>query len=145
MELANSRFISNLVVSDVLVRWPKLRWVSVESGIGWIPYVLERVDYEYREEFPKAGLGAPERPPAHEMFRRNIYACFWFEEAGPLRLMDDLGVDNILWESDFPHPTCLYPSPVERTLDVMRDVDPTIIRKVMQDNAARLYGIPLPN
>src|SRR5262249_59017344 len=69
MELANSRFISNLVVSDVLTKWPKLRWVSVESGIGWIPYVLERVDYEYREEFPD--LPVPDRPSAREMFRRN--------------------------------------------------------------------------
>ena len=143
MELANSRFISNLVLSDVLLRWPDLRWVSVESGIGWIPYVLERVDYEYREQFP--GLGAPARPPAHEMFRRNIYACFWFEEAGPLRLLDDLGADNVMWESDFPHPTCLYPDPVTRTLAVLRDVDPAVVRKVMQDNAASLYGISLPS
>jgi predicted TIM-barrel fold metal-dependent hydrolase len=77
------------------------------------------------------------------MFRRNIYACFWFEEAGPLRLLDDLGADNVMWESDFPHPTCLYPDPVTRTLEVLRDVDPAVVRKVMQDNAARLYGIPL--
>lgn len=143
MELANSRFMSNLVLSDVLLRWPDLRWVSVESGIGWIPYVLERVDYEYREQFP--GLGEPARPPAHEMFRRNIYACFWFEQAGPLRLLDDIGADNVMWESDFPHPTCLYPSPVSRTLEVLRDVDPAIVRKLMQDNAAQLYGIPLPS
>jgi predicted TIM-barrel fold metal-dependent hydrolase len=78
------------------------------------------------------------------MFRRSIYACFWFEEAGPLRLLDDVGVDNVLWETDFPHPTCLYPNPVERTLDLMRDVDPVVIRKVMHDNAARLYGIAVP-
>jgi len=79
------------------------------------------------------------------MFRRNIYACFWFEEAGPLRLLDDLGADNVMWESDFPHPTCLYPDPVTRTLAVLRDVDPAVVRKVMQDNAASLYGISLPS
>src|SRR5690606_13561782 len=45
LELSNSNFVSNLVTSDILVRYPKLKWVSVESGIGWIPYVLERTDY----------------------------------------------------------------------------------------------------
>jgi predicted TIM-barrel fold metal-dependent hydrolase len=143
MELANSRFLSNLVLSDVLIRWPKLQWVSVESGIGWVPYVLERLDYEYREVFP--GMEAPERPPAREMFQRNIHTCFWFEEAGPLRLLDDIGVNNVMWESDFPHPTCLYPDPVTRTLETLRDMDPTTIRTLMQDNAVRLYNLPLPD
>jgi uncharacterized protein len=142
MELSNSAFISNLVVSDVLLKWPELKWVSVESGLGWIPYVLERVDYEYREEFPD--LPAPERPGAFEMFRRNIYAMFWFEQAGPKYLMEYLGADNIMWESDFPHPTSLYPSPVERTAELLVDADPVTIRKVMQDNAAKLYHLEIP-
>jgi predicted TIM-barrel fold metal-dependent hydrolase len=142
MELANSRFISNLVVSDVLLKWPKLKWVSVESGIGWIPYVLERVDYEYREEFPD--LPVPDRPSAREMFRRHIYGCFWFEYAGPHYLVEYLGADNVMWETDFPHPTCLHPSPVERSAEILGDLDPVILRKIMQDNAVGLYKLPLP-
>jgi uncharacterized protein len=142
MELSNSRFISNIVVSDVLLRYPELRFVSVESGIGWIPYVLERVDYEYRERFE--GIGEPERPPALEMFRRHIYACFWFESAGPKHLLDYLGVDNVMWESDFPHPTCLYPSPLERSAEVLGDLPADTLRKIMQDNAAQLYRVELP-
>jgi len=142
MELANSRFISNLVVSDVLIKWPKLKWVSVESGIGWIPYVLERIDYEYREQFP--GLAVPDRPTAFEMFRKHIYGCFWFEFAGPNLLVDYLGPDNVMWETDFPHPTCLHPSPVERTAEQLRDVDPDVVRKIMQDNAVNLYKLPVP-
>jgi predicted TIM-barrel fold metal-dependent hydrolase len=138
-ELSNSRFVSNIVASDILIRWPKLNWVSVESGIGWIPYVLERVDYEYREEF--VGTDAPELPPALEMFQKGVYGTFWFEEAGPLALLDRIGADNIMWETDFPHPTSLYPSPVERSEEKLKDLDPTVIRKIMQDNAARLYKI----
>jgi predicted TIM-barrel fold metal-dependent hydrolase len=141
MELNNSRFISNLVVSDILLKYPDLKWVSVESGIGWIPYVLERIDYEYREEFP--GLGVPDKPSALEMFRKGIYGCFWFEHAGPVLLLDYLGPDNVLWETDFPHPTCLYPSPVERSAQALRDVKRESIRKIMQDNAVRLYNLPL--
>lgn len=138
-ELSNSRFISNLCASDVLVRFPKLNWVSVESGIGWIPYVLERIDYEYREEFP--GGEAPELPPARELFQRGIYGTFWFEDAGPLALLDRIGADNVMWETDFPHPTSLYPSPVERSEEKLKDLDPVVIRKIVQDNAARLYKI----
>jgi predicted TIM-barrel fold metal-dependent hydrolase len=141
IELANSRFISNIVVSDVLFRWPEVKWVSVESGIGWIPYVLERIDYELLEDF--TGNPAPERPTALEMFRRNIYACFWFEQAGPTLLLDYLGADNIMWETDFPHPTCLHPEAVRRSAAALAAVGPEKVRKIVQDNAAKLYNIPL--
>lgn len=141
IELANARFLANIVASDILIRYPKLRWVSVESGIGWIPFVLERVDYEYREEFE--GMGPPELPPAKEMFQKGVYGTFWFEDAGPTKLISEIGEDNILWETDFPHPTSLYPSPVERSEHKLKDVEPRILRKIMQDNAAQLYKIPV--
>jgi predicted TIM-barrel fold metal-dependent hydrolase len=141
IELANSRFVSNLVVSDVLHRWPEVKWVSVESGIGWIPYVLERVDYEYLEDYPDSP--APDAPSAFEMFRRNLYACFWFEKAGPTILLEYLGADNIMWETDFPHPTCLHPEAVRRSARALRGVGEENIRKIMQDNAAKLYNIPV--
>jgi predicted TIM-barrel fold metal-dependent hydrolase len=141
IELANSRFVSNIVMSDVLHRWPEVKWVSVESGIGWIPYVLERVDYEYLEDFE--GSPAPDAPSAFEMFRRNVYGCFWFEKAGPTMLLEYLGPDHIMWETDFPHPTCLHPEAVRRSAEALASVNPEYVRKVMQDNAAALYHIPI--
>jgi predicted TIM-barrel fold metal-dependent hydrolase len=142
MELSNSKFISNIVMSDLLLNYPQLKFVSVESGLGWLPYVLERVDYEYREEFE--GLEAPTRPTALEMFRRNLYCTFWFEYAGPTFLLDYIGADTALWSSDFPHPTCVFPSPLERSAEALRDVPPESIRKIMQDNAVKLYKLDLP-
>lgn len=142
MELFNARFISNLVLSEIPLRWPDLKWVSVESGIGWIPYVLERIDYTYREQF--AGEDPPIFPPAVEMFRRAIYGCFWFEETATLFLIDRLGADNVMWETDFPHPTCLFPNPVARAAETMAHLSDETVRKVMQDNAAKLYKIELP-
>ena len=141
IELNNSRFISNLVVSDIPQRWPGVKWVSVESGIGWIPYVLERVDYEYLEDFE--GDPAPDAPSAFEQFRKVVYGCFWFEKAGPTLLLDYLGADNIMWETDFPHPTCLHPEAVRRSAEALSQVGPENLRKIMQDNAAKLYNIPL--
>lgn len=139
VELANSRFVSNLVLSDLPLRWPDVKWVSVESGIGWIPYVLERVDYEYFEDFPSDP--APERPSSFDLFRRSVYGTFWFESAGPTLLLDYLGADNVMWETDFPHPTCLHPDAIRRSAAALASVGPENLRKIMQDNAAGLYGI----
>jgi predicted TIM-barrel fold metal-dependent hydrolase len=141
MELNNARFVSNLVVSDIPLKYPDLKWVSVESGIGWIPYVLERIDYEFREDLP--GMEPQTKPTALEMFRKAVYGTFWFENAGPNLLLDYLGADNIMWETDFPHPTCLYPSPVERSAEALKDVPKDSLRKIMQDNAVKLYNLPL--
>ncbi len=139
IELANSNFLSNLVTSDVLVRWPETRWVSVESGIGWIPYVLERAEFQLMDSLPDDP--ALQRPGPTELFRKNVYSCFWFEQSGPKHQLEDVGVDNVLFESDFPHPTCLYPNPVEAVLETLKDHDLATIKKVMGENAAKLYGV----
>jgi hypothetical protein len=96
----------------MLDRYPALQLVSVESGIGWIPFILETVDYEVFENAP-AQFKQYELKPS-EYFARNWYATFWFEEnAGDLQtLVDRVGDDRILFETDFPHPTCLYPDPL---------------------------------
>jgi predicted TIM-barrel fold metal-dependent hydrolase len=141
IELHNSRILSNLLTSDLLVRWPDTKWVSVESGIGWIPYVIERLEYQLRDTTPD-GRGF-DQPFPSELFRRQVYATFWFEEAGPSRLLEDVGFDNVMFETDFPHPTCLFPSAVEHAMRVLAPWGPEVQRKVMQDNAAKLYGIPV--
>lgn len=140
----NQAFLINLLVSDLPIRFPKLRWVSVESGIGWIPHMLESIDFLYREEFTGyPDYPEPLVPPAKEMFARAAYACFWFERSAPNSLLDDIGVDNVLWETDFPHSTALYPDPVERAAENLKDVPRERVVKIMQDNAAKLYGIPV--
>lgn len=145
VELGNSNFLSNLVASDLLVRWPNLKFVSVESGIGWIPYVLERIDFQLSEPVPD-GVNLKDRPGAHELFRQSVYACFWFEQAGPQHALQDVGIDNVMFESDFPHPTCLYPNPVERALEqfYLGGHSDEVIRKVMGGNAIDLYKIKIP-
>ncbi len=140
----NEIFVINLVLSDLPLRYPKLRWVSVESGIGWIPHCLESIDFLYRMEFEAYPDGPPVvLPDAHDMFRRSAYACFWFEKSAPTHLLEDIGVDNVLWETDFPHSTALHPNPVERVAENLKDVPPEFVKKILQDNAANLYKIPV--
>ena len=137
--LDNARMITNLLYSDVLERYPALRFVSVESGLGWIPFLLEACEYQWDQMVPTEVKHHELRPT--EKFRRNISACFWFEREGPARLIDKIGAGNVLFETDFPHPTCLYPHAREHLRDVLGGLSASVRRSVLHDNAARLYGI----
>jgi predicted TIM-barrel fold metal-dependent hydrolase len=142
MYLTNARVMANLIFSGVLERFPALKFVSVESGIGWIPFVLESLDHQLLETAPGSMDYLTMMPS--EYFRRQVYGCFWFERLAPSRLIEQVGVDNVLFETDFPHPTCLYPDSAEHLASVLGDVSPEVRRKVLQDNAASLYRIPIP-
>ncbi len=137
----NARMIANLLYSDLLERHPGLHFVSVESGLGWIPFILEACEYQWDEMVPTEVKSHQLRPT--EKFRRNIYACFWFEDEGPRRLIERIGVRNVLFETDFPHPTCLYPKMREHVRNVLGDLSDETRRRVLYENAAELYGISL--
>jgi predicted TIM-barrel fold metal-dependent hydrolase len=141
MYLGNARVIGNLIYSGVLERFPTLSVVSVESGVGWIPFVLEALDYQIQETSPGTMERLTMKPS--EYFRRQMYACFWFEERSIVSTIEAVGVDNCLFETDFPHPTCLYPDPLARVSVSLADVDDTFRAKVLSENAARVYSLPL--
>ncbi|MCZ6772712.1 MAG: amidohydrolase family protein, partial [Proteobacteria bacterium] len=105
--MRNGTHLSDLLLCGVLARYPDIKFVSVESGIGWIPFVLEALDYQFI-----GNRVAEERPDLDmlpsEYFARNVYGCYWFEQIAPRHLIDKVGEDNILFETDFPHPTSLF-------------------------------------
>ena len=140
--LENARVLGNLLYSGVLERFPKVKVVSVESGIGWLPFLLESLDYEMHETGANAN-GKLKMLPS-EYFKRQVYGCFWFEKTAPKKLIEDVGVENVLFETDFPHPTCLYPDNREHVTEVLGGLAPHVRKRVLQDNAAELYRIPLP-
>jgi predicted TIM-barrel fold metal-dependent hydrolase len=125
----------------VLERFPDLKIVSVESGIGWIPFFLEALDYQRLESMPHAFDYLTMQPS--DYFRRQIYGCFWFETASIPLVIDSIGVDNIMFETDYPHPTCLYPDPLERVAKALEGLPAESQRKLLQDNAASLYHVSL--
>ncbi|HXW83602.1 MAG TPA: amidohydrolase family protein [Candidatus Binataceae bacterium] len=139
--VGNANVISNLLYSGVLERFPRLKLSSVESGAGWIPFVLEALDYELEEATGDAA-GLLSMKPS-EYFRRQIYACFWFEQKGLAAALDAIGPDNLMFETDFPHPTCLYPEPLGQAAEVLDRLTPEVRRKIMSENAARLYSLPI--
>jgi predicted TIM-barrel fold metal-dependent hydrolase len=140
--LKNGLQVADLLTSGVLPRFPDLKFVSVESGIGWIPFVLEAVDHSYLEARPHR-VSEWEMLPS-EYFRRQVYACHWFETAALRDLLDDLPLDNLLFETDFPHPTCLYDDVAGRVEEAFGGMDAALRRKLLWGNAAALYNIADP-
>ncbi len=139
--VGNMRWMVNLLISDVPERYPDLRFVSVESGIGWIPFVLEALDYQMGETSPEHLAHMTMKPS--EYFKRQFYGCFWFEGPTVAPAVDYLGEDRVLFETDYPHPTCLYPESIERVKKAIGALPEQTQRKILQDNAAELYRIEL--
>jgi predicted TIM-barrel fold metal-dependent hydrolase len=139
--IGNARVVTNLILSGMFDRHPDLRMVSVESGVGWIPFILETLDYEMSENAPEE-LGQLEKKPS-EYFRSNLYATFWFERNRDKlpELVEAVGEDNILFETDFPHPTCLYPRPLDSVESKMATLSPDARGKILGENARRLYRL----
>ncbi|HEX3453457.1 MAG TPA: amidohydrolase family protein [Gaiellaceae bacterium] len=142
--IGNTRTLTTLLTCGLLDRFPSLDFVSVESGFGYIPYLLDSLDWTWKNG------GAVERYPDRmlpsEYFFRQVYAMFWFEqEALPLLAKYQ---DNVMFETDFPHPTCLHagpgtyaPMPGEVIARDTAIVGDDVMRKVLHDNAARVYHV----
>lgn len=144
MFMSNVRIVANLCMSNLFDRFENLKIVSAESGIGWVPYILETLEHQFDQMVTRPEeVGFAKHRPS-EYFRNHIYAMFWFEDVGVKQLLDHVGVRNVLVETDIPHPTCLYPGTRERFASVMSGFDFETRLRVLQDNAAELYGIPLP-
>jgi len=137
--IGNARVVVNLICSGMFDRYPALKMVSVESGMGWVPFILEALDYEMDENAPAAKARMKLLPS--EYFKQNIYATTWFEHRNLASLIDAVGEDNIMFETDFPHPTCLYPAPLKTAEANLRDLSTEVQRKILGGNAKKLYHL----
>jgi predicted TIM-barrel fold metal-dependent hydrolase len=134
--MSNARVLNNIFLSGWLERFPTLKLVSVESGVGWIPFVLEALEYEFKE----TGLKFKATP--QETFRRQVYACSWFESRNIVEDARRLGVDNVLFETDYPHPTSLYPRSLSQVAEAAARFTPEERVKVFGENAVKVYNLP---
>src|SRR5205807_2546652 len=120
-------------------------FVSVESGIGYMAFAQEALDHEFN-----ACQMWKERPEFEEVpsyyFKRQIYSCFWIEESAPKHLIPYIGEDRVLFETDFPHTTRLYPADDIKShlASSVTDLEPSTRRKILVDNAAELYHVGIP-
>ena len=142
--LDNGKQIADLLFSGILPRYPELSFISVEAGIGFIPFILESCDYTF--EYGDVRRANPEfKLKPSEYFARQVYSCYLFEEHAPRELLDTIGVDNIVFETDYPHPVCLHDNVREKIDAALGDATPEAQNKVLFENAAKLYKVETPD
>jgi predicted TIM-barrel fold metal-dependent hydrolase len=135
--LQMDEIVSSVILSGVCERHPRLRLVLGESGIGWLPYMLERLDDTYDERLAD-DLNLPLPPSAY--FKRQIWATFQKDFHG-LRAMSTIAPDKIMWGSDYPHRDGTWPFSQKAIEEQFRGIDEAIARNVLWENARRLYRI----
>jgi predicted TIM-barrel fold metal-dependent hydrolase len=141
--MANFRDVVNLILTGVLDRYPRLNFVSVESGVSWIPFVLQSLEYTFDELMTPQDRAAFKRRPT-EYFRDQIYTSYWFENKRAVQFyIDEIGADNLMFETDFPHPQSLYPGVRAKVDETLGGYDDSVQRKVLYETASKLYGIPI--
>ena len=129
--------LAAMIFCGALERHPNMRLVLAESGIGWIPYFVSRMDQAGEKHVPKATDYKLRAKPS-EIFHRQVYATFEEEPLGP-QLIPLLGADNFMWASDYPHPDSTFPHSAEAIAVAFAGLDDTLVRKVTADNCAALY------
>jgi predicted TIM-barrel fold metal-dependent hydrolase len=129
----------SMVMCGAMDRYPNLRVVIAECSIGWIPYILEKMDRKYAEMHPTGRDDAPDlKLQPSEYWRRQMYATFQEDPVG-VKFLDMIGEDNVLWASDYPHPDSTWPESHPTNEAVFQGLPATTARKILRDSTRRLY------
>jgi predicted TIM-barrel fold metal-dependent hydrolase len=138
--IGNAATLGNWMVSGRLDRHPKLKIGLIESGMGWVPFAIEALEHQFDEMLPSKSKLLQRRP--WQYFRDHFWVTYWFEKVAPERLLDVLGVEKVLFETDYPHPTSLYPGVQDHIMDTLGRYDHEVRKKVLETNAVKLYNLP---
>jgi predicted TIM-barrel fold metal-dependent hydrolase len=129
----------DLIWCDAFARFPELRFSLTEGDVGWIPYFLWRSEHVSdrhhgwtQHQFPP-GIDGPS-----DVFRRNILCCFISDPIG-LRMLDQFNLDNLCWESDYPHSDGLWPRAPEVVSELMAALDDDVVDRITHRNAMRHF------
>jgi predicted TIM-barrel fold metal-dependent hydrolase len=135
--------LTDLLFSGTLHRFPDLRLMYAEAQIGWIPYVLERADdvWSTHRGWSNSQRDCPE-PPSSYYHGGNVVSCFFKDPVG-MSLLDQIGPDNVVFETDYPHSDSTWPVSRRAAAEQFGHLDPTTIRKIARDNAIKLLGLNL--
>ena len=130
---------AELLLSPVFHKFPNLKIALSEGGIGWMPYMLERIDFVWERHRWYNDVNREVRPS--DLFRKHIYGCFISDYAG-IANRHLIGVDNIMFESDYPHSDSNWPNTRKILAEALLDVPDDEARKMVELNARRVYNFP---
>jgi predicted TIM-barrel fold metal-dependent hydrolase len=128
-----------MVLSGMCERHPDLRVVLAESGLGWVPYVIERMERTSAKYYDLTQDYKIKVAPT-ETFRRQVFVTYEEDTIG-VKLIPEIGAGNVMWASDFPHGDSTWPNSlkaIEESLGALPEADR---RKIVSENAAGLYRI----
>ncbi len=134
MNLVN--IIAAIISGGVLERYPDLRVAFGESGCGWIPYMLERMDFEWEDRFQD--LEMTMKPS--DYWKRQCKATFQFDAVGS-KLVDEMGVETLMWGSDYPHGDGVWPESSRYIEQQFAHLPADTVRKITCENAGKFYGL----
>jgi predicted TIM-barrel fold metal-dependent hydrolase len=134
----NMTVVATILFSGILHKFPKLKFISAESGIGWLPYFIERADYAHRKHRFWTGSKIDVMPS--ELFRQSIFANFISDKAG-VEARHLIGVDNIMIGTDYPHTDSSWPDTQRVIKEQMGDIPTEDRDKICWRNAARVFNL----
>ena len=134
--------MADWLFSGWLERLPTLKLAYSEGQIGWIPYILERADNVWEENRAWGGFGENVPEPPSTYYYRQIYGCF-FDDVYGLDNLTKVGVDNVCFETDYPHSDSTWPHSREVAMKLMGDLPPELFRKLVRGNAIELLSLDL--
>ena len=137
-----AKSICDMIFSGVFERFPGLRVAIVEFELSWAPYLLTTMDYTYHERHEEASYRFKGGLRPSDFFHRNIYLSFQEDGVG-IRLRDIIGVDQLMWGSDYPHAESTFPKSREILDQILEGVPQEDRVKIVGSNAARLYNFDL--
>lgn len=128
--------MSDLLFSTVFHDFPDLRVVLSEGGIGWMPWLLERAETVWDRHRWYGGVNTDVNP--RDLFARHIYGCFISDDAG-ISQREVIGVDNIMWECDYPHADSNWPNARKQLAESLLGVPDDEVHKIVELNARRVF------
>ena len=128
----------DMIFSGVFERYPNLKLAIVEFELAWIPHLLSTMDYTYRERHEEALYRFKDDMRPRDFFHRNVFLSFQEDDIG-IRLRDVIGVDNMMWGSDYPHSESTFPQSRKILAQILAGVPEEEQAKIVGGNTARLY------
>jgi predicted TIM-barrel fold metal-dependent hydrolase len=126
---------ADLIFSGMLHRHPNVKIALSEGGSGWVPYLVERMDYTWRRT--RGGVDRSLAPS--ELFQRHFWTCF-ISDRTAIELRDSIGLEKLMWESDYPHNDSEWPNSRKFLAEAVHDIPDEDVHRIVELNARDLFN-----